>query len=226
MGVITEENQRNHVNQIKRELADVVWLELKEVLSEKKLVTKIKNIDQLDNTEFKRFVNVVNKKSVKNIINELIISSQETIQLSLNRITHEDSESILNLSNEVEVRLNSFNQGMIDSKSHLNWMKSVLQDENLEVFTFKLANIHLVAYVKFEKKESSVIIGIALSKEFRGKKLASLIIYKAIREYLKNHNEVKIIAEIKSNNLKSIKAFKKIGFEILKKNSDIVTLVY
>jgi L-amino acid N-acyltransferase YncA len=222
IGLITEENQRFHVAQIERKFPDVKWLELVEIT----LIEKIINLDRLNISQINNFANSINTKSTKNIISELIINTQDFLQFTLHPLVVEDADSILELSNESEVRLNSFNQEKINSLTHLGWISRALKKDDLEVFTLKSDKAILVSYVKFEKKERHVFIGIAVSEEFRGKKLSSYLIFTAIKEYLKAHHDREILAEIKSTNVKSLKAFKKIGFESFKINSEVVTLIY
>ena len=71
-----------------------------------------------------------------------------------------------------------------------------------------------VAFISFIKNnEKSLTIGINVNPEYRGKKLSTPIILKSI-EYIKNNYPTaeQIIAEIKEENIPSIKTFQNSNF--------------
>ena len=71
----------------------------------------------------------------------------------------------------------------------------------------------IIGYVKLEKKNKKTYISIIIHKNYQNFNLGINIL-----KYFKSKKIVKekIFAEIKSNNLKSISAFKKAGFKLNK----------
>ncbi|SDW45597.1 UDP-2,4-diacetamido-2,4,6-trideoxy-beta-L-altropyranose hydrolase [Lutibacter oricola] len=144
-----------------------------------------------------------------NLINNLF--------LTIRNIKKQDIHFLYELSNDMLVRNNSFNSDIILFENHKKWFNSKLNDENVLMYIGEY-NSKPFGVVRYEKYVDYSIIGISISKEFRGEKLASLLLNKAINAYFRI-NKKPILAYIKEANVASIKSFEKSGFTFLKKEN-------
>lgn len=143
-----------------------------------------------------------------------------------------DMLDIFNLSNDIEVRKNSFNSEQIKLEDHIKWIKSKLKDENCVFYTVKTNEGKLAGQVRFDKNRESndFVISINLSSEYRGKGLGSFIIKSASDKLKVERNVVKVIALIKKENRASLKSFLKAGYkdtkEVIINNIESYELCY
>ncbi len=114
-------------------------------------------------------------------------------------------------ANDEETRRNSYNSGIIKWKDHINWFEKKLKDPLCKIYIFKFEKSPC-GMVRIEKREDETIIGVSVSKDFRGRGLASLMIEMASKDYVKQVKKERIIAYIKGENAISIKSFEKAGY--------------
>lgn len=129
-----------------------------------------------------------------------------------------DCNLVYNLSNEQEVRANSFNTALIEYSNHVAWYNRILTDENV-LFFLLFEDNDFIGQIRFsrETKESdSCIISLSITKQFRGKGIGSAFLQKGIGEMNKTWPDIKkIIAEVKDENKASNALFIKEGFELI-----------
>ncbi|MDI6723954.1 MAG: UDP-2,4-diacetamido-2,4,6-trideoxy-beta-L-altropyranose hydrolase [Methanobacterium sp.] len=142
----------------------------------------------------------------------------------------EDINNVYELSNENEVRKNSFNTDKIEFEHHKKWFKDKLEDPDA-VFLIAESSTEFLGQVRFDLEGNEATISISINKDFRELGLGSIIIKKSI-EYLKlNIPHIKIIkAYIKESNKKSINLFEKMGFKnrenFWMENQDALLYIY
>lgn len=141
-----------------------------------------------------------------------------------------DIHDVFELSNENEVRKNSFNSAPIKFEDHEKWFKNKLEDEN-NIFLIIKSGDDFLGQVRFDFEENHTTISISIKKNFRELGLGNNILKHSI-EYLKvNAPHIKIIkAYIKESNKKSVNLFERLGFESKKnfwiENPDALLYVY
>lgn len=140
------------------------------------------------------------------IINSLI--------LEFRKVEARDVKLIYDWNNDPVTRANSHNTAAIEFADHEKWFSKRITDENLDFLIFSY-NSTPCGSVRIERKETENVIGIAIAPEFRGKKLAHLILTKAADYFYRNHGKKDITAYIKKQNLPSIKSFEKVGYRIM-----------
>ncbi len=133
----------------------------------------------------------------------------------------QDMKKIFDISNDEEVRRNSFNSEKIVFDDHQKWFLSKLKDRN-SLFLVAQKGDEVFAQVRFEKENIGYIISISLSSKVRGCGLGVKILQKSLEYFKEKIGDEVIYAYIKKENSPSIKIFEKIGFkkekEILYKN--------
>ena len=111
---------------------------------------------------------------------------------------------------------------------HEKWYKSNLNEKGIKTYIAKENNTYL-GVVRFEQlklDENIYEISINLAPKERGKGLGKIILKNSIDCFLKDQLNYKVIkANIKSENIQSIKTFLKCGFEFFGENNKIITLI-
>ena len=74
--------------------------------------------------------------------------------------------------------------------------------------------------VRFDETEKGTYISVNLNPDFLGKGIGAKLISSATNRYLRDFNTKKIYAEIKDDNISSIKAFEKAGYKFLKEEDE------
>lgn len=131
--------------------------------------------------------------------------------LTLRKAEIGDMERIYQLSNEPEVRKNSFQTGLISFPEHEKWFKTKLTDENCIFLLFEVEN-ELGAQIRFEIEDEMAIISISISEKYRGVGIGDILIREAIN-FLKDLKVKLVRAYIKKGNRVSSKVFEKAGFK-------------
>lgn len=125
-----------------------------------------------------------------------------------------DSITAFEFSNDPITRLNSFNTKPIEYEDHQKWWISKLNDTNSIIYICEVESIP-VGLVRFDKKDQNVyLIGITISKNFRGRGLAEKFIKLSCDEVV-GQNYAIIEAYIKFENKVSIRIFEKSNFKFI-----------
>ena len=136
--------------------------------------------------------------------------------LTIRKANNTDRKIILDWRNDELTRKMFFNSKKIRLNEHFEWFEFNKKSENSFMFIIKRNN-HKIAFVIFKKINNSSFfeISVNLNPKFRGLGLSSKVICKSIKflNILNNKRINSIFANIKKNNINSIKAFLKSGFK-------------
>ena len=133
-------------------------------------------------------------------------------EIRLRQAEESDLIFLYKLRNEPIVRRNSFQTKLINPEDHKKWFLSKLKDQNSYLYIVEVSN-KPVGQVRIDLEYDTGEINIALSQEYRGFGLGTLVTKKACHLTFKKYRYVKkIVAHIKSNNLTSQRSFMKAGF--------------
>ena len=135
----------------------------------------------------------------------------------------QDIDIYFNWANDSNVRESAFNSKVIEYSNHCSWFRSKVESEDSHLYLF-LNNGEPSGQVRIDIKESEGFIDISIDKSSRGLKLGHKMLLLASDNLLDQYEELILIAEIKIENIASIKSFEKAGFIKFdnKKSSDIV----
>ncbi len=122
----------------------------------------------------------------------------------------DDMMKVLELSNDPVVRQNSINQEQIELEKHQIWFKNRLKKSDEPFFIVESPSKEFIAQVRFDKNEENTI-SISITKPFRGKGLANLI----LKECSEKSNLAPIYAYIKKENTISLKSFEKAQYKTI-----------
>lgn len=148
---------------------------------------------------------------------------------SIRSIRRFDSRRIWEIRNHPDVRAYTNNPEEFDFASHVQWFeKKYFSGELNECFVLETANnARVIGYCRYdwEPEESYYIISIALDPDHHGHGLGHLLLSESLRQFnskgkirqpegvaLKKEGRLMIWAEIKRDNVRSIKLFGKNNF--------------
>lgn len=131
------------------------------------------------------------------------------------RIRHaetDDARLFYNWANDQAVRANAFSQEKITWEDHLQWYKSKLGQKSTKLLVLECSEIPL-GQIRFDKDDDGFwVIDYSVDKRFRGMGFGSIVVRKGVEHLKAVMDNIKMKAEVKSENVSSIKVFRKMKF--------------
>ena len=125
-----------------------------------------------------------------------------------------DLQLFFKWTNDLEVRLNSYNSQPITLEEHAHWFLSKVNDGKTLFYIAEIKN-QPAGMVRFDIKDDNSIVSISVDKDFRGMGLASILLKDCCESYFKIESKP-VLAYIKSKNAASIHSFQKAHFSFLR----------
>lgn len=145
----------------------------------------------------------------------------EEKMISLRTATEADMADLLAWRNHPDTRGASFNTDPITPEGHEAWFRKKLASTETVIY-IAMSETDKLGTIRFEDNGETIKTSIMLNPVFFGQGLGPKIISIATEKYLKEKRPAKpLIAEIKTGNTASLKAFAKAGFK-----ESFVTLIY
>ena len=138
------------------------------------------------------------------------------------KITKKDSLDNWQWRNDKNSIFFSKNKKKVALDVHNKWFEKNLKNKKIKFYIGSLINKNKkkkVGVVRFNIKSKYVLVSINLNPDMRGKNLSYILLARAIKNFFK-FKKIKLIAEIKKNNLASINCFQKNGFCFLKSKNN------
>jgi RimJ/RimL family protein N-acetyltransferase len=136
----------------------------------------------------------------------------------IQKITKKDSLDIWQWRNDKKSIFFSKNKKKVTLDVHNKWFEKNLKNKKIKFYIGCIVNKKLkkkVGVVRFDIKNKYALVSINLNPVMRGKSLSYILLAAGIKKFLK-FKKIKLVAEIKKNNLASIKCFLKNGFYFFK----------
>ena len=139
----------------------------------------------------------------------------------IRKITKKDSLDIWRWRNDKKSIFFSKNKKKVNLDFHNKWFEKNLKNKKIKFYIGCLVNGYQkkVGVARFDIKSKYALVSINLNPDMRGKSLSYIFLASAIKSFLK-FKKIKLIAEIKKNNLKSINCFLKNDFYFLKSKNN------
>lgn len=139
------------------------------------------------------------------------------MEISIRNAAQKDEKKIFEWRNDPDSIAMSLSSKTISWDEHSNWYRSALKNDNIliTICEFDDSPNQDIGMVRFDFNPSgkNASISINLNPEVRGKSLGQHCLRAAINSMQKDNKDfVKIVADIKKENMASIKTFKKVGF--------------
>lgn len=125
--------------------------------------------------------------------------------------TLKDEKILFDWRNDSEVRRWSFNNKIINYSEHQKYLKEKISDENYKIWIF-LFNDNPCGLVRLSFERDKVFLSYLISKNYRGKKLSSVMLKLAINKICNQFHNINIFAHTKPENKTSIKSLLRAGF--------------
>jgi UDP-2,4-diacetamido-2,4,6-trideoxy-beta-L-altropyranose hydrolase len=125
----------------------------------------------------------------------------------------EDRELIWQWANDPATRAVSFSSDAIRWKDHIAWFDAMLANADCYLWLALNKKGKLIGQVRFDVCAGNATVSVGLGKVHRGKDWGALLIWSACRKLFREQSVDKIHAYIKLDNIASIRAFEKAGFE-------------
>ena len=96
-----------------------------------------------------------------------------------------DMTDVFNLSNDLVVRQNSFNQNPIPIEKHKEWFNKKITDNDCVFYTIRSLSDEFIGLIRFDTDDSDSsfwIITVHLIEQYRGKGLGTKIIKEASKK--------------------------------------------
>lgn len=141
--------------------------------------------------------------------------------IKLRTIEPDDIYKLFEWRNHPDIQSKSFNTNPILWVEHEKWFKAKINDPDTTIF-MAYCGENSIGSIRFENKDDAVKVSVMLNPSFIGKGFGTEIIRLAVKKFVSEKKSNKpIIAEIKKDNIASIKAFQKAGFK-----ENYLTFVY
>ncbi len=134
--------------------------------------------------------------------------------LSVREVTREDVRFIFDLANDPLSRVNSYHSNEISFEQHEIWFADQINSSHRAFYIVEY-NGTSMAQVRFSFEDQNAVIGVSIVEKYRGKRLGSLVLKKAISTYSESF-QMPIYAYIKQENTSSVKSFERAGFSFFR----------
>ena len=197
-----------------------------EGLSEKEVIVKGGNFTNYTISDFENEIsNILESKNINDYIEnqqKLFTGNNKTnflgmlnrLNISFKKADENDVMLVYNWSNDALVRKNSYNSDPIVLENHKKWFTSKIIDKNT-LFLIALVNNKPAGIVRYESGTENAVVGILISEDYRGQKLASTFLIKSANVFFKSF-QVPVLAYIKQENKASVKAFENASYKYFK----------
>ena len=124
-----------------------------------------------------------------------------------------DINDIFKWRNHPDIRKNFFNQELLSWDEHEKWFIAKLKDPDAAAYMAYYRK-EKIGTIRFEANESAIKTSVMLNPLFLGKGLGLQVVKMGVEKFIREETPDKsLIAEVKKNNIASIKTFRKAGFK-------------
>ena len=146
------------------------------------------------------------------------------MDITVRKATKNDSKKIFEWRNDPVSIAMSLTSKIIDWKGHEEWYDLAIKDKNILIAICQSKSVSFkdVGMVRFDFNliNNDITISINLNPKARGNSLGQYCLKAAISYLQKSHHcPNRIMAEIKNENIASIRTFEKAGFNFLEMTS-------
>ena len=124
-----------------------------------------------------------------------------------------DIDELYKWRNHPDARKNFFNPNLVSWDEHKRWFEIKMEDASVTIY-MAYHGESKIGSIRFENKGDAINIGVVLNPEFMGKGFGSEVIRLGTKKFISENGHGKpLVAEIKKDNIASIRAFEKAGFK-------------
>ena len=207
------ENQKNIYRELSKQRAiieggDFAQYETKDFYGKIKKIVKIEDFTHLLEKQKQLFDGMSDKR---------VLGALNRLNLSFRKANENDLMRVYDWSNDKVVRQNSYQSDAIKLEDHKNWFLKKISDKNV-LFLIGMVNDNPAGIVRYEIKDEYTVVGVLISKEYRGQKLASTFLRTSAIHYFEESTKP-VLAYIKVENAPSIKSFENADYVYFKEET-------
>jgi len=159
----------------------------------------------------------INPSDIPKRLNSEFVKLRSQLELNLRKASVGDIDDLFEWANDPITRRNSYNQEKIDYTSHVKWAQNRLNSSDCLFLIFENSKAQKIGFVRFDKNEQkNWVISINIAPVQRGNGYSVELLRRAISHFVNIKDEAEVEAYIKRENIASVKAFERAGFEVLK----------
>lgn len=133
-------------------------------------------------------------------------SCEDDEMIELRRARLDDARFLYDVANDPVTRAMSFTSGPIEWATHVAWLDRVLTDPERRLWVAELDGVP-VGTCRLDVSNGCEVVSVAVEPDCRGQGLAVPIIEALCREA-----RLPLVAEIKAENVASVRVFERAGF--------------
>jgi len=213
--MILADNQKEIAEELEKEGA-VVNLGWHEDVTEMDIRDAVENLLTDSDKRKKMSLNSMELVDGKGVgrVSQYISSSGDCIEnIYIKNADDNDINDLFKWRNNPEIRKNFFDTAPVLREIHEKWFREKVNDIRSAIYMVYYRE-NKIGSIRFENKENAIKTSVLLSPDYIGKGLGAEIIRIGTDRFIKEKSPTKpIIAEIKKENIQSIKAFQKAGFK-------------
>ena len=170
--------------------------------------------EQVQNTSIEwseRCLSVVSGSGINFIVAVMLVTQES--KLNVRPAFIGDETTLLEWVNNPTTRENSFQQQIVSKETHHNWLLEKLSNSSCEMYILETEDEVPIGQVRFDQiGKNKWEIDFSIDWKFRGRKLAGVLLQKAISELRAIHGNIEMIGRVKDSNQSSKKIFSNLGF--------------
>ena len=132
-----------------------------------------------------------------------------------------DAECLLAWRNDPKTRQASHNSDEVILESHLAWLDASLSNPSKRLLWIAEVNGVAVGTCRADKVEDAWELSWTIAPEARGKGVAHQMLSKLVHSF-----DEPLVAQVKANNIASMKVAERVGFVLEKQENDVLLYVY
>ena len=129
----------------------------------------------------------------------------------------EDCDEILEWRNDDVTRSMSYDGAIVDYPAHKGWFDKSLENKQ-RVLVVGVEGENKVGVVRYDNDGAEIEVSINLNPKIRGKSFGQKLLTKSESFIPPNWRMLKLLAEIKEENIASIKTFERSGYTFIENN--------
>jgi RimJ/RimL family protein N-acetyltransferase len=146
------------------------------------------------------------------------------VDISLRAATWDDRDLLLGWSNDPATRANSLDSRPITMPEHEAWLRGRLAEPETRIY-IGLERARPCGVVRFQRRAGGVTeVSISIDPSFRGHGLAAPLLRLARERYIAECGVHRVVARVKTDNLASLRAFRRAGYRDSQRDAGIIEL--
>ena len=129
-------------------------------------------------------------------------------------------KNLWELRNNEQTRKISIDSKSIKLNDHFIWFNKINQNKTKNFIAIEKKNKKVIGYVRFEKKNDTSEVSIAIYKEYQNKGLSKKILDTSEKKIKTNYFK----AKVHYNNSKSIALFESLNYKLIKKEKNFLIM--